>query len=158
MVTNFTMAIIYSLVVFFMDLKVDLRICGCGAHLRCLGSYHNMTAVAAFPCLDLALFKDLSGFHILQYCMITRLAALLNSSDQIKLGSQSLEALLISGICELGIHVVPLVIPPPRLSRPSRTGYPHACLPYHYLFFPSGSHRKTKAGLPAKATKPIIYK
>lgn len=51
----------YLSIVFFAYLKIALRVIAYGTYIGSLGSYYNVTAVAAFPYLDSALFKYL-GF------------------------------------------------------------------------------------------------
>ena len=45
--------------------KVALRMITYGAYIGSLCAYYDMTAVAALPHLDLALFKYLCGFYVL---------------------------------------------------------------------------------------------
>ena len=47
-------------------------------YLRSLCSYHDMSAVTAFPYLNFALFKYLCSFNILKKCTISFLMVLLN--------------------------------------------------------------------------------
>ena len=45
--------------------KVALRMITYGTYIGSLCAYYDMTAVAALPYLDLALFKYLCGFYVL---------------------------------------------------------------------------------------------
>ena len=63
-----------------VDLKVALGMGAGGAQLGSLGADHNVAAVAAFPNLNLALFKHLCGFDILKKCTVSLLMMLFYSS------------------------------------------------------------------------------
>ena len=54
------------LVILSVDLEVCLRVVADGANVGGLGAYDDVTAVAAFPHLDLALLEHLGGFDIVQ--------------------------------------------------------------------------------------------
>ena len=69
-----------------------------------------MTAVAALPDLDLALFEDLGGLHVLKQGAIALLMVLLNGSHQTELGGQLREALLLGGLGKAVVHIRPLVV------------------------------------------------
>lgn len=77
------------------DFKVALAVLASGANFGGSRTYHNMTAVAAFPDLDLALFKDLGRFHIVQQRTVAFFMALLNGRYQAELGRQFREAFLL---------------------------------------------------------------
>lgn len=51
-------------VVFGADFKEALRMCTHGADARCRKSNHYMTAITAFPDLDITLFEHFHSFHI----------------------------------------------------------------------------------------------
>ena len=53
-------------VVLLPQLEIALRMAAGGADLRRLGADDDVSAVAAFPDLDLALFKDLRRLQIVQ--------------------------------------------------------------------------------------------
>ena len=54
-----------SLIILRVNFKVALGMVAGGANLRGFLTDHNVTAVAALPHLDLALFKYLCGFYVL---------------------------------------------------------------------------------------------
>ena len=54
-----------SLIVFCVNFKIALGMVAGGANLRGLLAHDDVTAVAALPHLDLALFKYLCGFYVL---------------------------------------------------------------------------------------------
>ena len=56
----------YGLVILGMDLEVALGMGAGGADGGSLGANHDVTAVAAFPNLNFALFEYLLGFNIVK--------------------------------------------------------------------------------------------
>ena len=93
-----------------MNFEISLGMIAGGAYIGSLSTDHDMTAVAAFPNLDLALGKDLSGFNVLKQSAVTLLVVLLDGGDKTELGSQLGEAFLLGGLSEAGVHVGPLVV------------------------------------------------
>ena len=84
-------------------------VAGGADHGRLL-AYHDMTAVAALPYLDLALGKDLGHLHVVQQRTVALLVVLLNGGHQTEAGSQLREALLLGGLGETVVHIRPLVV------------------------------------------------
>ena len=96
------------LVVLLANLKVGLRMLADGTHVGSLGSNHQMTAVAAFPHGDAALFKDLHGFNIVQKLAVALLVSLLDGGNPTELLRQIMEAFLIRFLRHSVIHIGPL--------------------------------------------------
>ena len=63
-----------------MHLKVRLWMRAGGANLRSLCSYYDMTAVATFPYLNLALLEHFLSLNVVQKCTITLFVALLDGA------------------------------------------------------------------------------
>ena len=84
-----------------------------GAHGACgrgLGAHDNVSAVAAFPYLDFALFEDCCGFHVLQEGAVAFFVALLDGGDHTELVGEGLEAFGFGGLREVLVHVGPFVV------------------------------------------------
>lgn len=60
-----------------------------GTHLRGGSPHHDVAAVAAFPHLNFALFKDLGSLHIVQQGAVALLMALLNGATRRNLAANS---------------------------------------------------------------------
>ena len=101
---------IVPLVVLLANLKVGLRMLADGTHVGSLGANHQMTAVAALPNGNTALFKDCLGLHILQQCAVTLFVGLLDSSNPTELLGKIVEAFLVSFLRHPVIHIRPLGI------------------------------------------------
>ena len=71
-----------------MDLKVTLRMIAGRTYLWSTHSNHNMTAVAAFPNLYLALCKYLCQLYIFKQCSVTLFMMFLNLCNQPKFSGQ----------------------------------------------------------------------
>ena len=69
-----------------------------GAYLGSLGADDDMTAVAAFPNLDLALLEHLRGLEIVEERAIPRLMLLFDGGYAAELLGQLGEALLLGGL------------------------------------------------------------
>lgn len=67
-------------IIIAVNFKEALGIETGGANLGGSGAYHDVTAVAALPHLDLTLFEDLRSLHIVQQGAVALLVALLNGS------------------------------------------------------------------------------
>ena len=65
-------------IIFSVDLEVALGMSAGGADLRSGSSYHDMSAVAALPNLDLALLEYLSGLNVVKKRAVSLLVMLLN--------------------------------------------------------------------------------
>ena len=81
-----------------------------GADLGSLCANHQMTAVAALPHGDTALFKDRFGLHILQQCAVALLMGLLDCGNAPELLRKRMEALFIGLLCHAVVHIRPLGI------------------------------------------------
>ena len=69
-----------------------------------------MTAVAAFPYLDSALFKYLGSLHIFKQCTVALLVMLFNSAYSSELCGKLCKALFLGGFGELLVHICPLAV------------------------------------------------
>ena len=77
------------LIILFSYFEVALRVIANGADLRRLRAYYDMTAVSAFPDLDLALFKYLRCLQmLLQQCAVSFFVVLFDLAN----GSEALAA------------------------------------------------------------------
>ena len=86
-------------------------------HIRCLGTYHDMTAVAALPNLDLTLLEYFLHFYILEKCAVSFLMMLLDLTHHAELGSKLGKSFLFCCLCKSLLHVSPLVILPLCCSK-----------------------------------------
>ena len=97
-------------IVLRVDFKIALRVIAGGANFRSLGAHDDVTTVAAFPDFNLALFKDLHGFHIGQQLAVAFLVMLFNGGNQAEFGGQLREALLLGGLGKAFVHIGPFVV------------------------------------------------
>ena len=93
-----------------MNLEVSLRVIACWAYLRSLLAYYDVSAVATFPYLHLALGEDSSCLHILQQGAVSLLVALLDGSYKAELSRKLWETLLLGCLGKTIVHVCPLVV------------------------------------------------
>ena len=93
-----------------MYFKIALWMITYRTYFRCLSSYHNMSAVTAFPYLNFALFKYLCSFNILKKCSISLLMVLLNLSYSPEFCCKLWESFFLSCFCKAFIHICPLII------------------------------------------------
>ena len=84
--------------------------CASRANLRSLGADNDVSAVAAFPNLYLALLEHFLGLDVLEKCAIALFVTLLDSSYEAELLSENVESFLVGGLCETVIHISPLII------------------------------------------------
>ena len=66
------------LIILFMYFKIALWMVAYRAYLRSLGSYYNVSAVTAFPYLNLTLLKYLGSLNIFKKCTVSFFMVLLN--------------------------------------------------------------------------------
>jgi hypothetical protein len=100
----------YLSIVFFAYLKIALRVIAYGTYIGSLGSNNDVTAVAAFPYLDSALFKYLGSLHIFKQCTVALLVMLFNSAYSSELCGKLCKALFLGGLGKLLVHICPLVV------------------------------------------------
>ena len=79
-------------------------------YFRSGSSYHDMTAVAAFPYLYFTPGKYLLCLNIVKQCAIALLMMLLYSSNTAELGSKLREAFLLCCLGKACVHVCPLIV------------------------------------------------
>ena len=84
--------------------------CAGGAYNRRFCAYDKMSAVAAFPNLYLALFKDCRGFNIVEKRAVSLLVALFDSRYKSELLGKGGKALFLGVLCEALVHICPLVV------------------------------------------------
>ena len=82
----------------------------CRADLRRFRAHNNVSAIAAFPDLDLALGKNLGGFHVVKQRTVALLMVFFDRGDKAEFVRELMEALLIGGLGKTVVHVRPLVI------------------------------------------------
>ena len=100
----------YLSIVFFAYLKIALRVIAYGTYIGSLGSNNDVTAVAAFPYLDSALFKYLGSLHIFKQCTVALLVMLFNSAYSSELCGKLCKALFLGGLGKLLVHICPLAV------------------------------------------------
>lgn len=67
MLAEFFADVVFEIsVIFCVYLEIALRVIAYGANVGSFSANYDVTAVAAFPDLDLTFGEDLSRFHILQ--------------------------------------------------------------------------------------------
>ena len=69
-----------------------------------------MSAVAAFPNLDFALFEDLGRFHVLEEGAVAFFVLLFDGGDHAEFLGECGEAFFFGGFCETFVHVGPFVV------------------------------------------------
>lgn len=99
-----------ELVVLSEQFEVSLRMSAGGAEFGSLRAYDDVSAVAAFPHLHLALGEHFCHLHIVEQCAITLLVTTLDGSYEAKLCGELVESLLIGSLGESLIHVRPFVV------------------------------------------------
>ena len=82
----------------------------CRADLRRFRAHNNVSAIAAFPDLDLALGKNLGGFHVVKQRTVALLMVFFDRGDKAEFVRELMEAFLIGGLGKTVLHVRPLVI------------------------------------------------
>ena len=100
----------YLSIVFFAYLKIALRVIAYGTYIGSLGSYYNVTAVAAFPYLDSALFKYLGSLNIFKQCTVALLVVLFNSAYSSELCGKLCKAFFLGSFGKFLVHICPLVV------------------------------------------------
>ena len=80
-----------------MDFKIALRVGANRTYLRRFGAHNDMTAVAAFPNFNVAFFKDLGGFDVVQQGAIPLFVVLFDRRHRAELGCQLGKAFFFSG-------------------------------------------------------------
>ena len=83
-----------------MNFKIALGMIAGRANLRRGGAHDYVAAVAAFPHLDLALFKHLGHLDVFEQRAITLLVMLLDRGDQPEAMRQLLKVLCLDGLCK----------------------------------------------------------
>ena len=79
-------------------------------NLRRFLANYDMPAVAAFPYLDLTLFKNLRHLHIVKQGTVALLVVLFHGRYQAETLSQLWKAFLLGGLGKAVVHVRPLII------------------------------------------------
>ena len=95
-------------IVLLANLKVGLGMGADGADLGGSRTDHDVTAVAALPDGDAALFEDLHSLYILQQRTVALLVGLLNGGNAAELCGELVEALGLGILCHAGVHIRPL--------------------------------------------------
>ena len=75
-------------IIFCVNFKKALRMIADRALIGSVGAHHKMTAVAAFPNLNLALGEDRSCFHVFQKCSVTLFVVFFDGCHHTELGGQ----------------------------------------------------------------------
>ena len=97
-------------VVLFPELEIALGMVADGADVGSLGSDHEMSAVAALPYLNAALFKYLLTLDIVEQRAVSVLMGLLDGRHAAESRRESREALLLGVLGHMVVHIAPLVV------------------------------------------------
>ena len=97
-------------IIFFSYLKVSLRMVANGALLGSVCAENEVSAVAAFPHNDSALFEYSLGLYVGKKRTVSFLVSLLNSCNASELSCELVEALCLCVLCELIVHIGPFVV------------------------------------------------
>ena len=95
-----------------MDFEVGLRVSAYRAHLRCFGSYDDVSAITTLPHLYLASLEYFCGLHVMEQGTIALLVAFLYSRHGAELGGKFRKAFLIGRTGEAFVHIRPFVVLP----------------------------------------------
>ena len=95
-----------------MDFEVGLRVSAYRAHLRCFGSYDDVSAITTLPHLYLASLEYFCGLHVMEQGTIALLVAFLYSRYGADLGGKFRKAFLIGRTGEAFVHIRPFVVLP----------------------------------------------
>lgn len=76
------------LIILFSYFEVALRVIANRANFRSFRAYYDMTAISAFPNLDLALFEYLRCFNVVEQCAVSFFVVFFNLANGSKLSSQ----------------------------------------------------------------------
>lgn len=109
-ILSFPAQILCRLIILASHFKVALRVAADGADLRCLCSHNDVTAVSAFPDLDLAFFKDSLRLNILKELAIPFFVCFFDRRYAAKLLGKLMEAFLIGILSHTDIHIRPFGI------------------------------------------------
>ena len=80
------------------------------ADFRGLRAYDDVSAVAAFPDLDFALFEDFCCFDVLEECTVAFFMRFFDGGDHAELLGEGGEAFGFGGLGEAFVHVRPFVV------------------------------------------------
>ena len=93
-----------------MELEVCLRMIAYGALFGGSCAYYDVTAVAAFPNLNLASLKHFFSLYVAKKCAVSFLVSLLNCRNASELLSKLVESFLVSLASHSVVHICPLVV------------------------------------------------
>ena len=93
-----------------MYFEVALRMTAYRTNLRCLRSYHDVTAVSALPDFYFALSKNFCCFYILKKCAISFLVMFFDFAYETEFRREFREAFRFCGFCKIFIHISPFII------------------------------------------------
>src|SRR5574344_1921521 len=79
-------------------------------YLRCFRSHYNVSAVTAFPNLNLTLFKYLSCFNIVKKCTISLFMMLLDCINSSELSCKLRKSFFFGCLSKAVVHICPLVL------------------------------------------------
>ena len=122
-----------NLIIFCMNFEISLWMCTHRTDLRCFFTYHNMSAIAAFPNLHFTLCKNFLHLYIMKKSTISFLMLLLNGTDQPELCSQLRKPFFLCCLSLLSkqsryicfLPGIPLQMPPADFFR---SVFPHTYL------------------------------
>ena len=75
------------LIIFSVDFEVALRMSASGAHFGSISANNDVSAVAAFPNLNLALCENFGKLNVLEECTVSFFVMTLDSSNETELYS-----------------------------------------------------------------------
>ena len=97
-------------IILCVNLKVALRMSAGGAKLGRVCTNNDMSAVAAFPNLYLALFEYGGGLYIFEKGSVTLLMMLFDSGYETEFMSQFLESFFFGCFGKALVHIGPFVV------------------------------------------------
>ena len=98
------------LIICLLDFKVSLGMEAGGANLGSGSTNCNVTAVAAFPILNSALFKYFLCFYIVKKSAVSFFVSLFNCGNSTELCGKLLKAFFLGVLCHIIVHICPFVI------------------------------------------------
>ena len=93
-----------------MNLKIALGMSTGGADLRRIRANYDMSAVTAFPYLNLALCKYSGSLNIAEKRAVSLLVVSLDSGYETEFGCKLGKSLLIGSLSKSIVHICPLVV------------------------------------------------
>ena len=97
-------------IVFSVNFKIALGMIAGGANFGSLCSNDDVSAVAAFPNLDFALFNYLSHLNVLKKRTISFFVVLFDGGNKPEFSCKLGKTFFVGGLCKACIHVGPFIV------------------------------------------------